>query len=665
MTRRSSVFWCVLLVAGQAASLVLTAAGPAVGYQHYRWPATPAGWAALGVLVVQAALVLAALAHEWRAIGPSFLARVTPLWRGVLLLTFVGTSATASREVLVWIGELGAATAIQAIALGNVWLAVRDLDTRGIDRWLEASEARSQWRDVEAWRNAAFVLVVSAVFAWFSYERHPHVPDEVAYLLQARYFADGMLWMPAPPAPLAFNLDLMHYEATRWYTPTPPGWPAVLALGVLAGVPWLVNPVLGAVNVLLAHRVLGSMYDRRTARLATLLLSTSPWFVFMSMNFMTHQATLCLGLLAAVAVARIREDRVRDGHVRGMSLVTACLGGLAIGGASIVRPLEGLAMALLLGLWSLPPRWWQAWRTPMAFAGSALLTLGTVASGVLVRPYNRAMTGDPSYFPIMAYIDKYYTPGANDLGFGANRGLGWSGLDPFPGHGLLDVVVNAALNVAAINTEWLGWAIGSAAILLVPAALRRLTRPDWWQVAVWVMVVGLHSFYWFSGGPDFGARYWFLVIVSCAALSARALLALDEGRGHRAVAGGLVLVVATWLTFIPWRATDKYTHYRRMRPDIRQIAATQPFGRSLVLIRGRRHPDYASAAAYNPLDLVHGTTLYGWDATPEARAQALAVYADRPVWFVDGPTVTGDGFKVVAGPMSAIEAAAYPRLPAR
>src|SRR5690606_10366434 len=130
----------------------------------------------------------------------------------------------------------------------------------------------------------------------------PHVPDEVIYLYHARYFAAGMLTMPAPPVPEAFNIDLMTYEPTRWYSPVPPGWPAALSVGVLLGAPWLVNPVLNALNVLLASMLLHAVYDRRTARLAVLLLAVSPWFLFMGMNFMTHTFTLTCALAAAVAV---------------------------------------------------------------------------------------------------------------------------------------------------------------------------------------------------------------------------------------------------------------------------------------------------------------------------------------------------------------------------
>jgi hypothetical protein len=304
---------------------------------------------------------------------------------------------------------------------------------------------------------------------------------------------------------------------------------------------------------------------------------------------------------------------------------------------------------------------------------SLLLAVGAAAGGALVRPYNRLITGDPGYFPIMAYIDKYYAKGSNDLGFGSNRGLGWTGLDPFPGHGAIDVVVNANLNITTTNVELLGWATGSLLAIFLLIGLRRLRRADWWHVAVIGMVAGIHSFYWFSGGPDFGARYWYLIIVSCIALVARGVVevgdslaraGVNEESGEagqaRALSVAMVLVAATLVTFVPWRAVDKYYHYRNMRPDVRTLERDGAFGtRSLVFVRGRRHPDFASATAYNPLDLTADVPLFAWDISREAREQALATYADRPVYFVDGPTRTGDGFKVIAGPLTAAQARSF------
>lgn len=655
--------WLALLAVSFTAALTLIDAPPSVAYQHFRLPPRDGSDStAFAVLIAQLLLVLG---FGWRALRDVLGAGgVTVRWPLVLLAlggaAVVG--AAPSRDVPLYAGEIALSALIQVVALANITLVVLTVPapTRVaavVDRFLgeQASSRPDRWG---LWL-AACVSVVAVLLMVAVYERHPHVPDELVYLVHARYLAEGMLALPLPPVPAAFNVDLMHYDADRWFSPVPPGWPFVLAIGARFGVPWLVNPLLAGLAVFLAHRLLATMYDRRRTRLGTLLLASSPWFLFMGMNFMPHMLTLVCALGAGLGVAHAR----RTGAGMG-----AFVGGLATGMVSLIRPLEGLAVAMLVGLWSLGARG-RAFR----FAPSALLVAGSLLTGALVLPYNAALTGSPRDFPIMAYVDKYYEAGANDLGFGPNRGLGWSGLDPFPGHGVRDVVVNALLNGSQVNTETLGWPVGIVVLLVLGVALGRgwAPGPDRWHWTVIALVVGLHSFYWFSGGPDFGARYWFLIVVSLAALAASMLAGPSNGaqsanrqgvpepvsrsRDARPAAAALALMVLALALFVPWRSAGKYHHYRGMRPDLPGLARETGMARSLVLVRGRRFPDYASAVAYNPIDLFADQPVYAWDATPELRSRLLDAYPDRPVYIVDGPSLTGRGYELRAGPLSAAE----------
>jgi hypothetical protein len=652
--------WLVLAGAGQLAVLLLTRAGHGVHYQHFApWTgADPVHLAARLVLLAQAAIVASALVRYRAAVGAAIRA-LLPGWRlPAVGAAFVLSAATLSRDPRVYALELSLAALALLLQLVTVALAAAAMPagrlSAAVERWLgpAGGEPRPGGPDRFTLLVAAWTVAASYALAALAYQRHPHLPDEVIYLYHARYFAQGLLALPAPPVPEAFSIDLVMAEATRWFSPVPPGWPAVLAVGVALGVPWLVNPVLAGVNVLLTGMVLREVYPPRTARLTVLLLGASPWALFMAMNLTTHTLSTTAALGAAYAVARMR---------RSGAAPWALLGGAALGVVGLVRPLEGFAVALLLGLWSLPARWRGVPLLP-----SALLTLSTMAASAVNLPYNRAMTGDARTFPIMAYTDKLYGPGTNALGFGPNRGLGWSGLDPFPGHGLRDVLVNTDQNVFQLHVELLGWGCGSLLAVWLLLAGGRLRRADLSMLAVVAMIAGLHAFYWFSGGPDFGARYWYLVLVPLLALAARGIEDADE----RLVAAGApagvawrasaLLTLLALLVFVPWRAADKYRHYRGMRPDVRALAAEREFGRSLVLVRGNRHPDYHSAATYNPLDLAADAPVYAWDRGAEVRARLLAAFPGRPVWVLEGPTVTKDGFRVAAGPLTADQARALP-----
>lgn len=647
----SPLAWFLVLLAGQGASLALSSAGRTVAYQHYRLDALLApGWGSVwvGVLLLQALAVTWGMRRQWGGVW-SWLRRTvpTPLLvaaPGVLLIL----AAAPSRHPREYVAELLFAFVVQLLAVGAAFLAARTIDDRdvpGLERrlttWLgSADPAPRRFLDPVAVVTAVAVTIACVFLAVVVYERTPHLPDEIVYLIHARYFAAGALALPAPPVQGAFDVDLLYYDTDRTFSPVPPGWPALLALGVRAGTPWLVNPLLSGLSILLFHAVVRHLDTPRTARLATLLLATSPWFLFLGMSLMTHTATLACALAAAWGVAEARA--------RG-TLLPAALAGVATGMAGLIRPLEGLVVALVVGCWSLGARHRRFRLLP-----SAVLTGVTVGVSLLTRPYNARLTGAPDRFPIMMYIDRYYGPGANDLGFGPNRGMGWGGLDPFPGHGWPDVIVNSLLNGSAINIELFAWATGSLVAVVVLIASRRLRRADWALLGIVALVAGVHALYWFSGGPDFGARYWYLVIAPLVILTARAPSALfGEGTPNatRASVTVLALTAGALVAFVPWRSVEKYYHYRGMSPAVQRLTRAHEFGTSLVLVRGGRHPDYHMAALENPLDLRAEGPIFAWDRSRPIRADVVRAYGDRPVYVVDGPSLTGGPFRIVAGPL--------------
>jgi hypothetical protein len=226
-------------------------------------------------------------------------------------------------------------------------------------------------------------------------------------------------------------------------------------------------------------------------------------------------------------------------------------------------------------------------------------------------------------------------------------------------------VINANLNTFSLNIELFGWSTGSLIFIALILFSNRMRKNDWLMLAIMGAVVGLYSFYYFSGGPDFGARYWYLMFVPLVALTARSIQSFEavfEFENGGATAGPTLVLVAVMalcllslVNYFPWRALDKYQHYRGMRPDIRYLAEEYSFGKSLVLIRSDAANDYASAATYNPIDLHADVPVYGWDRDSDTSVQLLQAYADRPVWIIKGPSLTGRGYEVMKGPLSVNE----------
>lgn len=337
----------------------------------------------------------------------------------------------------------------------------------------------------------------------------------------------------------------------------------------------------------------------------------------------------------------------------------ALVGGMAAGFITLIRPLDGLIAGGVIGLWVI------------GVGGRRLKTtsivgfvFGCVLVGAIQLPYNKMLTGSPLKFPLNAYNDKYHGNNSIAYGFGPDRGMGWE-IDPNPGHSPIDALINADLNTFSINIELFGWSTGSLLLVALMLFSGTLKRSDYLMIAVLAAVFIAYFFFFFSGGPEFGARYWFLMLVPCVALTVSGIRFLqrkfDDGPtafpvvGSEVYAAVLLLGAITLVNYFPWRSLDKYHNFLGMRPGVRFLTKQYGFGRSLVLIRGKRYPDYMSAATYNPLDLKADAPVYAWDRSPEVRKQLLEAYPDRPVWVVDGPSITHADYRVVEGPLAASE----------
>ncbi len=665
---KQTVGWLVLALTGQAVALQLIHAGPALAYQHYqsfnhlktgRYP-----WL-LAYLLLQVILVTIGLRKHWPQIR-NWLFTSFKVWQlvGIGLIFFL-SSAALSRDAKFYVGELLFASFVQLLNLANIVLLTWTLPAgeltvlaQRFERFFgQPTSWRTQREESQGGKHLDFFIMatslwvvgLTAVLSYFAYERHPHVPDEVIYLFHARYLAKGLLSIPAPAVGEAFSIYMTPYKSMMWYSPVPPGWPAILALGVLVGAPWLVNPVLSGLSLILSYVCIKELYDRNTARIVAFLLCVSPWYIFMGMSFMSHTFTLTCGLIALTGMILVWKR----GQARW-----AWLAGGAVGMISLIRPLDGLLVAMILGLWII-----TIGRRRLKLSTLVALGGGVIALGALALPYNWALTGNPFLFPLTAYYDQYFWPNVMSLGFGADRGFNWP-IDPFPGHSPLDALINGGLNLFSLNTELLGWSTGSLLLVAFALVSKSMRRNDYLFFAVMVVNAGMYSLFWYSGGPDFGARYWFLMIIPLIVLTVRSLQFLSakllstlpnlEHINTRLMAAVFALSMLALVNYFPWRAIDKYHHFRGMRPGIAELAEKYKFGRSLVLIRGNED-DYQSTWIYNPLNFKADVPLYAWDKKPELRNDLISAYGDRPIWIVDGPSITQRGFVVAKGPLSAHE----------
>ena len=221
----------------------------------------------------------------------------------------------------------------------------------------------------------------------------PNSGDEYAMQLSARLFSQGRLSAP-PLEPREFFTPYQVINDHRLYGKYPPGWPALLSGGMKLGVPWLVNPLLGLLTLIILHRTARDHYTIETANLSLFLVAGNPYFLFNSASYFSHPC--CLFALTLFTFCSLRatgspgrwSDFVGAGTAAGLALVTR-----PFTAAVVVSTIIGLLL-LKAGKGSRRRMDWKK-----CFLGVGVFCL----FGVALLAYNRALTGDPLLSPFAKY----------------------------------------------------------------------------------------------------------------------------------------------------------------------------------------------------------------------------------------------------------------------
>jgi Dolichyl-phosphate-mannose-protein mannosyltransferase len=142
-------------------------------------------------------------------------------------------------------------------------------------------------------------------------------PDENGYSFQARIFLKGKLMAaPLPGAswngkdtPLEVNYENHVLLPRGWFTHFPPGWPLLLASGYTLHAPWLINPLLGIVLLMLSASIGRSFLSHNTGSLTVVLLCACPFFLVNTVRMMSHMLCACLAASACWLLFRALSRR--------------------------------------------------------------------------------------------------------------------------------------------------------------------------------------------------------------------------------------------------------------------------------------------------------------------------------------------------------------------
>ena len=477
---------------------------------------------------------------------------------------------------------------------------------------------RAHWCAVGACLTA---FVAAGLIADLVLQQVTHLEDEVAYLFQAKVFSIGKLSVPSPPEPSCFFAPFVLDYGGRRFGKYPPGWPALLALGVRLGQPWWINAGLGALTVALVFRLGSEVHGPVTGAVASLLGSLSPFMLILSASMMAH--TACLAFATAFLWAFWRSTT--DWRLRW-----PWIAGLMLGCAFLIRPFTAIALAVPAGLYRLwrlltARDWKPLWLTLLGFAPLALLLPLT----------NAVWTGDPLISPYTLFWPY------DRVGFGPGHGLLEQGNTVWLGLG------SAVISVGHLATHLLGW----PALSLTPAVLLFLFRPRyWWDLFLATTALSLilaYVMYW-TNGDVFGPRYIFESSSALLILTATGIVRMGRWmrRSLRPAYVGVIamLVCVDLLVYLP-NQLRQYRGLYGITDAARHSLQAAGLHQALVLVQvGSSWKDYAVAFSMNE-PLLDGDVVYARECAGSTE-QLLAQYQGRDVYAFNGievrPYVRGE-----------------------
>jgi hypothetical protein len=436
----------------------------------------------------------------------------------------------------------------------------------------------------------AFVLTagVSAVLiGQFVFQDYPYSGDEWSYVLQAEIFSRGRLQVDSPAHAKFFDVWAMVNNG-KFYAWAPPGWPLLLLPGILLGVPWAVNPVLGALTLLVVYRLGVLVYDRSTSLLALFFMLFSPFFLMHSASYLAHPSSLLFIVLFVFFCARgVEREASRD----------FLLAGLCGSVSFLIRPFDQVAIFSPLGAYLLL----LALKRKVRVRQLLWLGLGHAIGVVLLLAYNYLQTGNPL---TMGY-DVGYEERLFDL--------------RFPGR---EFIPEYFLHL-------LVWTFPFLPLLALlygiwPGETRKgsVTEQRWDAM---LFLVFLANVFWYAFVPfhywaGYGPRYYYGSFFAVALLGARGLTAVLNRFDRHGVSGGragfAAVTLGICLTFsLLWLFPVKLAEANRhidARLALYRTVEREKLQNAVVFIRSVREEFAPWNLTRNPPDF-QGTVLYVHD----------------------------------------------------
>ncbi|HOW51141.1 MAG TPA: hypothetical protein PLV42_03735 [bacterium] len=345
----------------------------------------------------------------------------------------------------------------------------------------------------------------------------PHIQDSIHYRIMADQLAHGRLDLPMVPYYEFFRYLYLVPDGEKIYSLFLPGYSLFLLPFTMLGIPFIANPILTAVNILVLGRIADDLFGPRVSAAAMTLAILSSFLMVMGGTGMAHPFCALMTLLTVFFFIRSRAETSKR-----RSLIFAAAAGSSLGWILFIRPQNATLLALPLALTALAEI-----RRSGTFLRGIALTLAFLPWLLLLLAYNFNYTHDLFSLRQDSYFN-YSEPNDDCFGLGLGRGCPNADWMVLPDEGLTlthaAVVTYHRLSLLIVNT------FGHPLLfLLIPLAffLRRGGRRELFIAAPFLATVGGYYFYYFDGNV-FGPRYYYETTFFLMILAALGLVRLSE-----------------------------------------------------------------------------------------------------------------------------------------
>jgi len=493
-------------------------------------------------------------------------------------------------------------------------------------------------------RLALLLSLTAVLAAWlvahFVFDELPHLEDEFAFTWQAKVFAQGKLAIDSPQYPTSFLVPfVVDYNGLR-FGKYPPGWPAVLALGVLLGIRSWINPLLAGAGIWLTYQLGKRTISELTGLLAAGLTLTSPFFLMNSGSMLSHPLGLVLSttfvLSWLASFGKTTSPR---------PWLTTILAANSLGWLAVTRPLTALGVCIPFSIHGLYWLWRGDKQTRLRLMVFCVVTL-LIAS--IFPLWQFAMTGDPwlNTYTLWWPYDK--------IGFGVGYGV------TEEGHNLQQAVWNAQTSLMGGAFDLFGW--GLLSYFLLPFGLWALRKNGkaWLITGIPISLLVIYMAYWI-GSYLFGPRYYYESLSSLTLLTAAGAVwlagwqikkqevgemkeasrvaklsqRLQAKKIRRLAVTALLagLVFTNLILFLPLRLGMMHNLYGIQAEDQApfKAPATQELAPALVFVYADRWMEYGALLDMEDPFLT-SPIIFAWNIGLKRDAEVAALYPERHVF---------------------------------